>query len=237
VIEEEPGNGAAFRMQHGIADDGLVLSVLPGSRRGEVRRLLPIFLETARRLSDLHPGLVVAIPTVDTVAAEVEAATAALPFKTIVVRGASARRDALAASTVALAASGTVALELARAQVPMVISYRIAPVTAAIYRHVVTLPHFCLINILLGRRAVPELMQEACTPDHLTQAVQLLLVDQGARAAQREACGAALAMLGQGDIPPSLRAADKIMELVRGRNLLRATNSVPGNEGLPSRAS
>jgi lipid-A-disaccharide synthase len=217
VIESgaERGDGPGFRRRHGIDPSAPLLCLLPGSRAGEVSRLLPVFGETIRRLAVRHPGLRVVIPTVEIVAAQVGRAAAGLDA--VVVRGQAEKYDAFAAADVALAASGTVAVELALAGVPAVITYRVAPLTAAIARRLLKIRYVSLVNLVLDRPAVPELLQEHCRPERLVEAVSTLLTDPGARETQRAAGREALARLGYGEPPPSARAARIILDLVARR--------------------
>src|SRR5262249_48922461 len=124
-----------------------------------------------------------------------------------------------AASRAALAASGTVALELALAGVPMVVAYRTNPLTAWLLRRMVKVPYANLVNLVLGRAVVPELLLEDCTPERLSSAVERLLTDPAAREAQRGGFAEALDRLGRGGASPSLRAADEVLALIarRGR--------------------
>ncbi|HEV2678504.1 MAG TPA: lipid-A-disaccharide synthase [Aliidongia sp.] len=216
VIEggADDGDGPAFRARHGIAPEATLLCVLPGSRRGEIKRLLPVFRETVERLMKRFPDLVVVVPTVETVAAHVIEAVAAWPGRVVVVRGAAEKFDAFAASTAALAASGTVALELAMARVPMVIGYRIWAPTHFVVSRTVKIKYATLINLLLDRPLIPELLQHECTPERLGAEVERLLSDPGARRVQIEGAQAALQQIGLDGEPPSLKAADKILELV-----------------------
>jgi lipid-A-disaccharide synthase len=209
------GNGLAFRARHGIADDAPLLCVLPGSRRSETSRLLPIFSDTVSRLAAVRPGLRLVVPTVETVAAEVTAHR--WPVPATVVRGEAERYDAFAASNAALAASGTVALELAMAGVPMVIGYRVSPLTGFLAKRLLKIRFVCLINLLLEQMVVPELLQDACRPDRLATALAPLLDHGEARARQRQGAARALAVLGLGGDSPSRRAAQEILNVVEGR--------------------
>jgi lipid-A-disaccharide synthase len=211
------GDGARFRAGHGIAPDTRLLTVLPGSRRSEISRLLPDFKATLERLAPYHPGLLAVVPTVphvrDTVAAEV----ARWPVPAILVEGDRDKYDAFAASEVALAASGTVALELALARLPAVIAYRMHPVTVGLYRRFIRVKYANLVNIMLDRMLVPEFLQENCTPDNLAGAVGKLLNDPAARQEQRDAVAEVARWLGQGGPPPSERAADVVFAILEGR--------------------
>ncbi len=219
VIESgaDRGDGAAFRARHRIDPDATVIAVLPGSRHGEVQRLLPAFRATIDRLRHRYPDLTVVIPTVRTVMDEIAAAAKDWPVPTIVVRGAQAKYDALAASAVALAASGTVTLEVALAGVPMVVAYRVNALTHGLLKRLVKVKYATLLNIVLDRPAIPELLQKDCTPERLTLALARLIDDRPARERQLDACREGLAKLGRGDVSPGLRAADRVLALIAER--------------------
>ncbi|MCB2101782.1 MAG: lipid-A-disaccharide synthase [Rhodobacterales bacterium] len=208
------GDGPAFRTRHGIPADAPLLCVLPGSRRGEVLRLLPPFGDTVRRLAADVPGLHVVVPTVDWVADGVAAGVADWPVPVTLVRGVGERFDAFAAADAALAASGTVALELALARVPAVIAYLVKPATAFLLRRLVRVRFVNLVNILLDREAVPECLQERCDPAIMAPLVRGLLTDPAVRAEQMAAADRALDMLGRGGPSPGQRAADAVLEVL-----------------------
>jgi lipid-A-disaccharide synthase len=211
------GDGSGFRRRHGIDPAAPLLTVLPGSRGGEVARLLPIFAGAVALLAQRRPGLRVVVPTTETVAEMVGAAVAQWPVPTLVLRGQAEKYDAFAASNAALAASGTVSLELAMAGLAAVIAYRVTPATAFVLRRLVKVRYANLVNVLLDREAVPELLQENCTPKRLADAVGRLLDDPKACAEQRLAADAALRLLGYGGVSPGLRAADEILALIAAR--------------------
>lgn len=211
----ERGDGPAFRARHGIADDTPLLCVLPGSRRSEVKVLLPDFAATLSILKDRHPGLRVVMPTLGKVAATVGAAAAAWPVPALVVQGDRDKYDAMAASDAGLAASGTVALELALAHLPSVIAYRIHPLTYRLYRRLIRVKYANLVNIMLDRMLVPERLQGDCTPAQLADAVSTLLTDVDARREQVEGVAQVARWLGQGgDQTPSQRAAGAVLRVV-----------------------
>jgi len=216
VVESgaDRGDGAGFRRRHGIGADAALLTVLPGSRGGEVGRLLPIFKEAVTRLAARYPSLRIVVPTTAIVADRVAAEVASWPVPSIVLRGMAEKYDAFAASNAALAASGTVALELALAKLPAVIAYRINPLTAVYVRRALKVKYANLINVILGREAVPELLQQNCSPEKLAAATQKLLDNKAEAAAQIAACQEALQVLGYGGISPSLRAADEVLQVI-----------------------
>ena len=214
-MQLDKGDGKAFRAAHGIAQDQRVLCVLPGSRRSEVSRLLPIFGEVVARLGQRFPDLAVVVPTVSTVADTVRAAAASWPVKTIVTEGLEAKRGAFAASDLALAASGTVTYELAMAGVPMVIAYRISAASAAVIRAMIKIPYASVVNIVLGHQVAPECLQENCTQGILVREVGRLLADPAACARQKIELDKVARALGRGGPPASEVAADAIVKILK----------------------
>lgn len=216
VVEGGAGTGdaARFRAAHGLAPADRLVAVLPGSRKGEVSRLLPDFRAALERLLPDHPGLVAVVPTVATVRDRVRAAVADWPLRVIVVEGDAAKYDAFAAAEAALAASGTVALELALARLPAVIAYRLNPVTVALYRRLIRVKYANLVNLMLDRMLVPELLQQDCRPERLAVELARLLDDPQARQEQIDGVAEVARWLGQGDTPPSERAARAILDIV-----------------------
>ncbi|MFV3129164.1 lipid-A-disaccharide synthase [Niveispirillum sp. KHB5.9] len=213
----EKGDGATFRARHGIAPDTPLLCVLPGSRRSEIKVLLPDFAATLALLKDRHPGLRVVVPTLGKVARAVTEAAATWPVLALVVQGDVDKYDAMAAADVGLAASGTVALELALSRLPSVIAYRIHPLTYRLYRRLIKVKYANLVNIMLDRMLVPEKLQDECTPDKLADAVSVLLTDPDARREQVEGVAQVAQWLGQGgERTPSERAAAAVLGVVDG---------------------
>ncbi|TWA82596.1 lipid-A-disaccharide synthase [Azospirillum brasilense] len=220
VVESGAGHGDArrFREAHGLAPDARIVAVLPGSRKGEVSRLLPDFRATLERLLPSHPELVAVVPTVATVRDRVASEVAGWPLRTILVEGDGPKYDAFAAAEAALAASGTVALELALARLPTVIAYRLNPVTVALYRRLIRVKYVNLVNLMLDRMLVPELLQQDCRPDRLASELGRLLDDPAARATQIDGVAEVARWLGQGGTPPSERAAQVVLEVAAGRS-------------------
>ena len=223
VIEygADRGDGPGFRKQHDIPADAKVICVLPGSRRGEVKRLGPVFAKTLGRLAAKHPGLTAVVPSVPTVEGLVGHMIRDWPVPTVLVAGEAAKYDAMAASDLGLAASGTVAVELALAGVPSVIAYRVALVTAALAGLLLRVKFVSLINLILEVGAVPELLQLKCRPDKLARELERLFGPDGA--AQIEIVQPALDALGRGHTPPSQRAAEAVLDVIQGR--VRSTSS------------
>jgi lipid-A-disaccharide synthase len=212
------GDAIGFRKRNTLSDDAEILVVLPGSRRSEVDRLLPIFSETVQRVCASRPGLRIVVPTVEHLKGTVSKAVQLWPGAPIVVTGEVARHDTFATATTALAASGTVSVELALAGVPAVIAYDVNKVTAAIAKHLVKTNHVSLVNILLNRAAVPEYLLGKCRADLLAPAVAALLDDPEAREKQRQAYRSALDMLKPPRYLPSEVAADVVVGLIKQKD-------------------
>ncbi|WP_340119101.1 lipid-A-disaccharide synthase [Pelagibius sp. 7325] len=192
------------------------LLVLPGSRKGEVKKLLPVFAAVVRGLAPRHPGLKVVIPTVETVEDMVRAQTADWPVPVAVVRGAEAKAQAFRAATAALAASGTVALELAVAKVPTVVAYRFAGIVGLLPPSLLGVPFVSLANLIAGREVQPEYLQRRCRSEHLLPAVERLLSDPVARADQRQGYRGVVEALTPPEGSPSRAAAKCILDSLKG---------------------
>jgi lipid-A-disaccharide synthase len=225
----ERGDAARFRAAHGIGADELVISALPGSRGGEVRRLLPIFGAALTRLEAVVGPFRVAVPTVDIVADLVTEGVRGWPGAPILLRGAEAKHDAFAASRAALAASGTVALELALAGLPMVIAYRLNPLTEALLDRVLKVRQVNLVNLILGRPVVPEYLRGDCTPEKLAGGLAELIRDERVRTAHRESYDEAIRRLRADGTSPSHNAADTILGIIAERR--RRDCAAPQREG------
>jgi lipid-A-disaccharide synthase len=207
--------GAAFRTRHGIVPDAKLLAVLPGSRTSEIRFILPVFREAVARIAARVPGLITVLPTVPHVAARVRAATQDWPAPLVLVESEDEKYASFAAADAALAASGTVTTELALAGTPMVVGYRVGGLTYALASLIMNVRYITLVNVLLGREAVPEFVQSRCTPENLAGAVIPLMTDKGAALHERDDLDEAVALLGKGGEAPSLRAARAILEFVK----------------------
>lgn len=209
------GNAARFRARHGLAPDAPVLVLMPGSRRSEAPRLLPVFGRTLELLRRDRPDLVPVLPVSPVVANTVQQAVRHWPIQPVIVTALEDKHDAYAAASVALTKSGTSTLELALAGVPMAVTYRVNPITAALARRMITVPHVAMVNLLAGRGVVPELLQQDCRPDLLRDTVLRLLRDPHAAAAQRAAFRAVIASLRPPAGLPSDAAASEILDLLQ----------------------
>ena len=212
-----PDQAALFREAHGIGPEDPVVLCLPGSRRSEVARLAARFDEALIRLRDRVPEIRVVLPTVPGVARMVREMTRRWPTAPVVVEEAEEKRAAFAAADLALAASGTVSLELAANRVPMVIGYDMAPLSRLIVGMLLRTDTVTLVNLVSDTRAVPEFLGKACQPRPLAEALQAALEDPAAREAQLDAMDLTMERLGKGGEAPGLRAARSVLAAVTGR--------------------
>lgn len=186
-IPMEPDTAGA-RQALGLEPDAPVLAILPGSRAGEVERLGGLFLETAHWLQAQHADLQLVIPCVNRerekqVRELVEALEVKLPVT--IVRGRS--REVMASSDVVLLASGTATLEAMLLKKPMVVGYRLSGLSYALVSKLVKVPHVALPNLLAREQLVPELLQDAATPESLGAAVLERLENTGERQRLKDA--------------------------------------------------
>jgi lipid-A-disaccharide synthase len=199
---------AAFRDRHGLGAAPVVLA-LPGSRRGEVARLAPRF---GAALGQAVPaGVRVVLPTLPAIAREVRAAAAGWPVAPLVVEAGPDRDAAFATARAALAASGTVSLELAAHGVPMVIGYDFNPVSRFLIWRMARIDTVTLVNLVSGTRAVPEFLGTRCRAELMAPALAALLQEGPERDAQAHAMAVTMARLGRGGEAPGLRAARSVL--------------------------
>ncbi len=209
------GDARAFRNRYDL-DEAKLLVLMPGSRHSEIARLLPVYRAAVERLRARLPGLAVAMPLSANVADAVRQAVVHWPQPPILVTDIAAKHDAYAAASAAVTKSGTSTLELALAGVPMVVAYRVHPLTAALVRRMLTLPHVAMVNVLARREVVPELLQENCTPEKLARAAEALMLDDAAATAQRAAFRDIVASLAPAGSLPSEAAAAQVLALLDG---------------------
>lgn len=214
VEERHDGDAQRFRTQHGLSADKKLLAVLPGSRNSEVKRLLPVFKDVIDDIAAKYPDARIVVPTVSKVADTVTSEMKSWPLDPIVVTSDQDRHDAFSAANCALAASGTVSLELAIAGVPHVIGYQLNAVTGWIAKRLIKVDTVTIVNLVLGNKLIPEFLQENCKAKNITQHLEALMADGPERAAQIEGFDKACTLLGFGDRPPSEKAADQILKII-----------------------
>lgn len=200
-----PGAGevAALRDQLGVVEAPL-LALLPGSRRQELDRHLELFVEAARRVQESHPALVPVLAAAPGVAPDRLAGTG-FPVT-------AETRTLLRAARVALVKSGTSTLEAAVAGVPFAMAYRTSPLTFAMAKRLVRVPHIALANLVAGREVIPELLQDEATPEALAAALAPLVEEGPRREAMQEGLEEIRGRLG--DPGAAGRVAKKALELL-----------------------
>lgn len=194
---------------------GPVMLVLPGSRRGEITRLAPRFGAALGQV--LPEGMQVLVPSVAAQADVMQAEIARWPVPAQMLTEPEAKRAAFEIAEIALAASGTVSLELAASETPMVIAYDVSPLTRFLAERLIRLDTATLVNLVSETRAVPECLGRDCTPEKIADALRALIGDAGAQAAQRAAMRETLMRLGQGQEAPGLRAARSVLAFLERR--------------------
>jgi lipid-A-disaccharide synthase len=206
---------ATFRAEYGIGDAPMLL-VLPGSRRGEVNRLAGVFGEAVAKVVAHHPQMKVVVPAAAPVADVVQDVVSQWSVPAVVLdpremsldAAGVLKRAAFRAADVALAASGTVSLELAAARTPVVIAYKMHWLTFRMIKAMALVDTVTLVNLVSDTRVVPEFLGPACTADNVAQGLMLVMQEPQT---QIEAMDVTMERLGKGGEDPGLRAAKAIL--------------------------
>jgi lipid-A-disaccharide synthase len=189
--------------------------VLPGSRRSEIGHHMAVFGETLSLLQAQGIAFEPVLPTMPHLQDPIAAALKDWPVQPRVVVGEPNKRAAFRLAHAALAKSGTVTLELAVSQVPMIAAYRAGAIEARIVRRRIVATSVILANLVVGDNVVPEFIQEDCTPARLAPALRDVLTDSALRRRQLEAFGRIEAIMSTGDQSPSVRAAEVVLATMR----------------------
>jgi lipid-A-disaccharide synthase len=208
------GDAQRFRATHDLPPEARLIVLMPGSRRSEAPRLLPVFGRMLERLAPSIRGLTPFIPVSPAVADTVRAAAAGWKVRPLVVTDLQDKHDGYAAAEAALTKSGTSTLELALAGVPMAVTYRVNPLSAAMARRMIRVKHVAMVNLLAGRQVVPELLQQDCTPEQLAATLRLLMTSAAEANAQRDAFASVLSGLRPPRGLPSDAAAREVLDLI-----------------------
>jgi lipid-A-disaccharide synthase len=195
-----------------------LLLVLPGSRRGEIARLLATFGEALTILMSSQAPLEVVLPTLPHLQARIAATTADWPARPRIVVDPKEKLAAFRGARAALAKSGTVTLELALAGVPMATAYKVSFIEEIVGRLAIHAPSAILPNLILGQNVVPEFLQRDCTAANLARTLAPLLADGPQRQAQLDAftrLDGIMRLDASGPTSPSARAAELVLRLAR----------------------
>ncbi|KAI0512379.1 hypothetical protein KFK09_013018 [Dendrobium nobile] len=218
------GNGDAFRQQHGIPPGNTVITLLPGSRLQEVKRMLPIFSQTMELLNGSFTGLsaIILVAPHQHVASHIERVIRSWSLSATLIPGVSLqqRYDAFSASSAALCTSGSAVMELQLAGLPSVVAYRAHFLTEWLIQHRTKLQFISLPNILLDSEAIPEVLFSSCTYKNLAATLSKIILDEDARVKQIAAAERVFRLLcPQGlhsitdNCCPSMNAASVILNL------------------------
>ncbi len=203
--ELRPAGGERARL-----GDRPVLLILPGSRRTEIDRLMTPFGEALAAIAAERPGVEVLLPAVPHLADQIAARSAAWAVRPEIVLGEAEKFAAFRRAHAALAASGTVTLELGLAGVPMVVAYRVEPIVRP-FKGLLKAHSIVLANLVLGENAVPELLDDAGSPEVLARETLALLSDSEKRRAQVAALERMTVMTA---LPGGERPSDKAAAIV-----------------------
>jgi len=208
-----------------LAEPPLVL-VLPGSRGGEIRRLLPVFGQAMAILGARRAAIEIVLPTLPHLEARIKAATAGWPLQPRIVVDVSEKHAAFRRARAALTKSGTVTLELALAGVPMVAAYKVSLIEEVVARLAIQVSTANLPNLILGENVVGEYFQRMCTPQNLADALVPLLAEGPPRSRQIDAFRRVDRIMDCGAASPSGRAADIVIEIAgRGTDRSRSMDA------------
>lgn len=209
-----------FYEKHNIPKEKKIVLLLPGSRHNEVKRLLPVFLRAAALLDKKFDNLLFVLPTVKTVEKEVQNLLTMYGRKDVmVVHEAEDRSLAARAALTAMAASGTVSLELALMKLPHIVAYKVPLLTEIIAHLFVHVRFISLPNLILQSPLIPELIQEDCNPEYIASLLAEYLEgrDSANHLSFQSRAEKLRRLMGLGEVKPSIKAAEIIMEEIRKR--------------------
>ncbi len=209
------GDSARFRRKYNLPEQQKILCLLPGSRMSELSRLLGKFSAATDALLHDRPDMLIVVPTLPHLKKHIHDFFTGKGINPLVIDQEEDKFDCFASSAAALAASGTVSLELALTDTPHIIAYRVSDLSAWVARRLIKTPYANLVNILLSRPLVPELIQEQCQPAKITQELTKLLDNREIRAEQLRGFREALIRIGLGDPEtPSQKAAKAVLSVI-----------------------
>ncbi|PTL82352.1 lipid-A-disaccharide synthase [Vitiosangium sp. GDMCC 1.1324] len=213
VVEQmpSPASAAAFRQKLGLPMETPTLALLPGSRMSEIRRILPAMVGAAKQLVAERPGLQVVVPVAPTIPrAEIVSRFEGSGVQPVLVEGRAP--EVVGASDAAIVASGTAALEAGLMQRPFVVVYRVSLITYLVGRMMLKVAHVALVNLLAGRRVVPELLQGDMTPERIAGEIRRLWVPGTPREEMLQGLEEVRTRLGEAGA--ATRAAESVLELL-----------------------
>ena len=202
-----------FWQKHFIKKDSVVVGILPGSRKKEIRSMLPLFLKAAAMIKKKHSHITFLLPQASSIKQE-DLDSGGLADSTVAVKVITEDRyNLMAACDLVMAASGTVTLELAILNIPMVVSYRMSSLTYLLGRRLIKVDYASLVNLVAGKEVVPELLQENATPEKIAGAMEKIWPGQQERETMLAGISSVRERLGHGGA--SKKAAQVALEAMR----------------------
>lgn len=193
----------------------LKLALLPGSRKGELKRMLPVYRKALERLKKRHGEMELIISTTQAMEETIRSAIASWNVTYRLVSDPLLKQRSYYGCDAGIVKSGTVALEVAKTGLPMIVTYKVNPLSAWLLRRMIKTPFANLVNIIAKEEIIPELLQEKCTPKKLERALGELIEDEAVRRTQAEKAHAVLKqMQNPQGIPASRKAAEIVLSLL-----------------------
>jgi lipid-A-disaccharide synthase len=217
IIENAPdfskktASNIAFRKKYNLQESDLLLLVTPGSRIGEIKRIFPVFIEAINLLNKQIPNLKIIIPIIDKTASIIKEMAAGIKVDFIAVGG-EEKESAFFSANYALAKSGTNTLEISLFQIPMIIGYKVNILTYFLLKLMIKIKFANLINLILSKELIPELLQYDCEPKKIADKLILLITKADLKKQQIDESQEVLKLLGlNSDLSPSKKAAREIL--------------------------
>lgn len=204
-----------FCKMHSVPPGKILIGIMPGSRRKEITALLPVFLKAAELLQEKLPNAEFLLPLASTLAPDILMQNGLHGCKAAVRIVTEERYSLMASCDAVMAASGTLTLELAILNTPMLVAYRVAPLSYFIGRRLVQVPYFSLVNLVAESEVVPELLQDEVTPENIAGCIEKMVVDHNYR--QNMLTGLSRVRKLLGEKGASQRAAAIALELVASK--------------------
>ncbi|MFP4097823.1 MAG: lipid-A-disaccharide synthase [Alphaproteobacteria bacterium] len=222
ISRAKEASSTMFREENNIPDNSFTLGLFFGSRENEFKKISPAIKTAARLINDVESNLHIISPTLPRLEYDVQKILQGFDLPVYVTANPNVKWEAIKACNVAVAVSGTAALELAYAGVPHVICYKVNPVTALILKVMMKIKHVHLANILLEKEVVPEFLQGNCNPEKIANKVVELMQNKSMRQEQVDQMKALDDKLNPDDTltPPQL-AAQFIIDTVRSQKIRR----------------
>ncbi len=212
ITEDVKGNKELFMQKYNLAPHEDILCLMPGSRRGEINKLLPIFIEAAQLLREKFPHLHLVVIAFTPFVEEIRQAFAEKNLKVLVITQED-KLNAIAAAKVVLVKSGTSSLEVAYNHTPMVVAYRVNFFSSLLVKMMLRVPYVSIINIIAAKEIIPEFLQKKCKAKYLAPALEELLENQQLREKQISRFKKVIERLSLDQ--PSARAARIVLELMK----------------------